>query len=333
MSPESKQGVRWSLAEQQEEDESDLSGLAELDELGSIRQGPTPGGSHRERQGDTGRDRDAPASREDGNSSSEQASSDSSEEGDSAASSPQHNASRRSGALRLQKAQSHRETEREKAVRAQDLMEAMDDAIASDDVDLVRETLLVYASARPEIQAGVNKRAFKSVMDRYQALGGKLEQLDGELSAEEENEDEEEDDDEDEGEEEDEDEDDDEEEDEEDEDEDEDEKEEEDIDEPRAAERSERELLAQQRQRVKRKQKLTSHGGWTAREAFDRIDTDRSGSISQAELAQLAERVRVMGHDPSALISIVRQLDEDGSGEIGTPFQTYGSAFTLILTY
>ena len=84
---------------------------------------------------------------------------------------------------------------------------------------------------------------------------------------------------------------------------------------------------------MKRKQKLTPHGGWTAREAFYRIDTDRSGSISQAELAQLAERVRVMGHDPSALISIVRQLDEDGSGEIGTPFQTYGSSFTLILTY
>jgi hypothetical protein len=75
---------------------------------------------------------------------------------------------------------------------------------------------------------------------------------------------------------------------------------------------------------------VTFHGGWTAREAFDRIDTDRSGSVSRVELAQLADRVRVMGHDPSALISIVRQLDEDGSGEIGNNvLPTYCRTFAL----
>ena len=92
----------------------------------------------------------------------------------------------------------------------------------------------------------------------------------------------------------------------------------EDIEEIRAAKRTERELLAQQLQQQHLRGLDTAQvlGGWTAREAFDRIDTDGSGSISHVELQQLSDKMRAMGRDPSALVSIVRQLDGDGSGEI-----------------
>jgi hypothetical protein len=143
LSPDSKRGVHWSLAEETgddddselEEDDGEVSGFAERDELDSIRQGTTPA-----------------ASREDGSSSSEQANSDSSDEDDSAASqddstdddaSPRRATSRRS--LRLKKTIS--------AATARDLMDSFDDVLGSNDLDAIRNSLGNFTRAPPEVQA------------------------------------------------------------------------------------------------------------------------------------------------------------------------------------
>ena len=53
-----------------------------------------------------------------------------------------------------------------------------------------------------------------------------------------------------------------------------------------------------------------------ARRTFDSIDKDGSGSISYAELSELAQKMEARGHDPRPLRSILTQLDVDRSGEI-----------------
>eukprot|EP01043_Picozoa_sp_COSAG02_P089184 COSAG02_NODE_26189_length_638_cov_1.714286_1_plen_165_part_00 len=102
-----------------EEDEGELSGLAELAELDSIRQSRTPG-----------------ASREEGGSSSEEATSGSSDEDESAPSSEDGSAD----------------------ISKQDLTDSLGEALASKDVDAVRSALEKYSDAPQEVQdAGVSR--------------------------------------------------------------------------------------------------------------------------------------------------------------------------------
>ena len=53
-----------------------------------------------------------------------------------------------------------------------------------------------------------------------------------------------------------------------------------------------------------------------ARKSFGNIDKDGTGSISHAEVNELAQRMEARGHDPKPLLSILKLLDTDGSGEI-----------------
>ena len=53
-----------------------------------------------------------------------------------------------------------------------------------------------------------------------------------------------------------------------------------------------------------------------ARNSFRSIDKDGTGSISHAELNELAQRMEAKGHNPKPLLSILKLLDTDGSGEI-----------------
>ena len=53
-----------------------------------------------------------------------------------------------------------------------------------------------------------------------------------------------------------------------------------------------------------------------ARKSFGSIDKDGTGSISHAEVSELAQRMEAKGHDPKPLLSILKLLDTDGSGEI-----------------
>jgi hypothetical protein len=53
-----------------------------------------------------------------------------------------------------------------------------------------------------------------------------------------------------------------------------------------------------------------------ARKSFGNIDQDGTGSISHAEVNELAQRMEARGHDPKPLLSILKLLDTDGSGEI-----------------
>ena len=60
---------------------------------------------------------------------------------------------------------------------------------------------------------------------------------------------------------------------------------------------------------------LLGKSGWSAREAFDRIDVDRSGSISNAELARLKDRMSP--GEAAPLLNMIKSLDADGDGVIG----------------
>ena len=109
-----------------EEDEGEVSGLAELDELGSIRQGTTPGASREE----------GGSSSEEGSSSSEEDNSGSSDEDESATSAEDDSAD----------------------ISKRDLMDTLDDALVSNDVYTVRSALDKYRDAPQEVQdAGVSR--------------------------------------------------------------------------------------------------------------------------------------------------------------------------------
>ena len=99
------------------------------------------------------------------------------------------------------------------------------------------------------------------------------------------------------------------------------------------ADKAEQERLAAQNESVPLKEaevSLEPEAHWTApniqialefsnecaRKSFGNIDKDGTGSISHAEVNELAQRMEARGHDPKPLLSILKLLDTDGSGEI-----------------